>query len=92
MVLVLALFVIFIPLRLIARKKNENNPVYMTTVKKEWLIVYNTLYALVLGIFVFCFLDGIQMGIRNSWLILGAVFLCIYRPQFMHHVHRLLKI
>ena len=87
--LIMALFVIALPIGLIARIKNENNPDYLATTKKAGLIIHNILCILVLGIFIFWLFDG--MSAKTSCFSLGICFLCIYQLCSNAIVYKLKK-
>ena len=87
--LIMALFVIALPIGLIARIKNENNPDYLATTKKAGLIIHNILCILVFGIFIFWLFDG--MSAKTSCFSLGICFLCIYQLCSNAIVYKLKK-
>ena len=88
-ILILAMFVIALPIGLIARIKNENNHDYLATTKKAGLIIHNILCILVLGIFIFWLFDG--MSAKTSCFSLGICFLCIYQLCSNAIVYKLKK-
>ena len=79
------------PTGLIVHIKNESSPAFLATTKKGMLIVHDILLVIVLGVFVFCFFDGIEMSKKGTCFFLGAFFMAIYQICGNIIVHKLKK-
>lgn len=79
------------PTGLIVRMKNEESPVFLSTTKKGMLIVHNILLVIILGVFVFCFFDGIKMSQKGTYFLLGAFFVATYQICSNIIIHKLKK-
>lgn len=90
-IITLVIILFAFPTGLIVRIKNESSPAFLATTKKGMLIVHDILLVIVLGVFVFCFFDGIEMSKKGTCFLLGAFFMAIYQICGNIIVHKLKK-